>query len=183
MSDRRESRNERVAEWLRQLCNAFGPDEGTEFTQAAWASIRRGLLDAASLLSENGQSWGCDKCGGAGWINKPESAHGWAWCDCAHSANARAVAAPCPDGQPCLATTTGCLPGQCNRRNYPTMLVERVAKALCRHAYPSRSLDEALSPTNQLWQRLIPEAEIAVAAIVGSSDSCSTNTPEVPKRG
>jgi hypothetical protein len=44
-------------------------------------------------------------------------------------------------------------------------LIERVAKALCLHAYPARSLEEAVAPSRELWMRLIPEAEIAVQAM------------------
>lgn len=44
-------------------------------------------------------------------------------------------------------------------------LTECVAKALCRHAHPTRSIEEAVSPNVDLWMRFMPEAAIAVAAI------------------
>lgn len=43
--------------------------------------------------------------------------------------------------------------------------VELVAQALCRHAHPARTIDEALSPNVVLWQRFVPEAQIAVDAM------------------
>jgi hypothetical protein len=57
-------------------------------------------------------------------------------------------------------------------------LIERVAKALCQYAYPARTLDEAVSPSRQLWMRLIPEAEIAVQAM----ESARSATVEIDPR-
>jgi hypothetical protein len=60
-------------------------------------------------------------------------------------------------------------------------LIERVAKALCLHAYPARSLEEAVAPSRELWMRLIPEAEIAVQAME-SLPSATTTTSEAEKQ-
>lgn len=47
-------------------------------------------------------------------------------------------------------------------------LIEKVAIALCKHFYAGRSFDEYVAPGRELWQRLIPEAEIAIQAIFGA---------------
>ena len=57
------------------------------------------------------------------------------------------------------------------------LLIERVAKALCRHAYPTRSLDEAVSPSVEIWMRMIPEAEIAVREMESSRPEARTIEP------
>lgn len=46
-----------------------------------------------------------------------------------------------------------------------TELETLVAHTLCRNAYRGRSLDEYLSPSVQLWMRLIPEARAAIEAV------------------
>jgi len=50
-------------------------------------------------------------------------------------------------------------------------LIDRVAKRLCQHAYPARTLDEYMAPKRELWMRLVPEATIAVDAILGAADN------------
>lgn len=64
------------------------------------------------------------------------------------------------------------------------LLIERMAKALCQHAYPARTLDEAVSPSRQLWMRMIPEAELALQAVddftkaLDEVSSFATGTPQ-----
>lgn len=45
-------------------------------------------------------------------------------------------------------------------------MIEAVARALCRFSYADRSIEELVAPSRQLWQRLIPEAEVAVSAML-----------------
>lgn len=47
--------------------------------------------------------------------------------------------------------------------------IEIVAKAMCRVFYSTRSIEEAVAPSVQLWQRFEKEATVAVDALLQSS--------------
>jgi hypothetical protein len=76
----------------------------------------------------------------------------------------RCTACGAKEGEPCRGNCERAIPSSTAPHDRGA-LIERVAKALCQHAYPARTLDEAVAPSRQLWMRLIPEAEIAVQAM------------------
>lgn len=62
--------HERLTRYLQAIADSFGPDEGVEFTQASWASIRGAMLDAVKALSLPSATR-CteeEKCPVCGWV-------------------------------------------------------------------------------------------------------------------
>lgn len=47
--------------------------------------------------------------------------------------------------------------------------IEGVARRLCIHAYPDRSLDEVLAPNVKLWMRMKSEAMQAIDAVIATA--------------